>query len=329
MATALTNQDTERTLSPARAAALSRLLAELASWCSPSPLSELTADDLHAFLDARLAAGYHASTLRRQLKMLRAHYRRLYTAGRATADTYLAMRSVELPPDTTHQGPNPYTPEQIDGLWRLLDERWPKLPHDKERRWLGRWRDGRSPYSRIRVHAIRCQLDAIIALALHCGLRKSEILALDERSMHPDNEGVVVWDGGVPWSGRSREVPYSDEARELIAPWMNLRSVIAPGHDRAWLNLHAGPSMRESMTEGTFSSLLSTYIAPGWTFRRLRDTCALRWVQERVPVLELVERLGLAVSSIDPFLALAPITTEELIEWTKRCEPEFMRLTGR
>ena len=41
---------------------------------------------------------------------------------------------------------------------------------------------------------------------------------------------------------------------------------------------------------------------------------ALRWVQERVLVLELVDRLGLAVSSIDRLLALAPITWAELRE---------------
>jgi len=55
-------------------------------------------------------------------------------------------------------------------------------------------------------------------------------------------------------------------------------------------------------------------VGPGWTFRRLRDTCALGWVHERAPVLDLVGRLGLAVSSIDPFLARAPLTNEELIE---------------
>lgn len=326
MATPLNNQRS-RTLSPARAAALARLLAELDAWCSPRSLAELSAADLRAFVDAKLAAGYRASTLRRQLTMLRAHYRRLYLAGEATAETYVGVRSVEFPPDTTRSGPNPYTPEQIAGLWTLLDERWPKLPPDKERRWLGRWHDGRSPYSRIRVHAIRCQLDAIIALALHCGLRKTEILRLDERSMHPDNEGVVVWRGGTPWNGGFREVPYSDEARELVAPWMSLRSVIAPGHDHAWLNLHARTTVREPMTEFTFSNLLGTYVGPGWTFRRLRDTCALRWVQERLPALELVERLGLAVSSIDPFLALAPITNEELIESAKRCY-EPLDVTG-
>ena len=80
------------------------------------------------------------------------------------------------------------------------------------------------------------------------------------------------------------------------------------------------------MTDFTFSNLLGTYIGPGFTFRRLRDTCALAWVQERGPVLELVDRLGLAVSSIDRYLALAPITDEELIESVERCEPELRRL---
>jgi hypothetical protein len=37
----------------------------------------------------------------------------------------------------------------------------------------------------------------------------------------------------------------------------------------------------------------------------------------------------LAVSSIDPFLALAPLTNEELMESAKRCEPELMPLMAR
>jgi hypothetical protein len=81
-----------------------------------------------------------------------------------------------------------------------------------------------------------------------------------------------------------------------------------------WLNLHARTTVREPMTDFTFGNLLGTYVGPVWTFRCLRDTAALRWVQERVLVLEPVDRLGLAVSSIDRFLALAPITWEELRE---------------
>ncbi|HEX4033219.1 MAG TPA: site-specific integrase [Solirubrobacteraceae bacterium] len=266
------------------------------------------------------------STLHRQLRMLRAHYRRLYMTGEVTADTYLAVRSVMLPPDPTHLGPHPYSADEVAALWGLLDKRWPKLPPAAAQRWLARWRNGRSPYSRIRGHAIRCQLDAIITLALHCGLRKTEILALDERSMHPDNEGVAVWDAGEAWTGGFREVRYSDEACKRIAPWMNLRSVIAPSHDRPWLNLHSRTTVREPMTAFTFSNLLGTYIGPGWTFRRLRDSAALRWVEERVSALELADRLGLAVSSIDRYLALAPLTSEEMLEAVTQYAPEFERL---
>ena len=38
-------------------------------------------------------------------------------------------------------------------------------------------------------------------------------------------------------------------------------------------------------------------------------------------MLELVGRLGLAVSRIDPYLALAPLINEELIESAKRVDP--------
>jgi site-specific recombinase XerD len=317
-----------RTTSPARAAAVANFIADLEAWCAPHSLACLTADDLRGYVDAKLAAGFHASTIRKWLAMLRAHYRRLYDAGAVTASTYTAVRSVEMPPDTSRHGPNPYTEDEIAELRAIVDERWPRLSATDARRWLVRWRDRRSPYSRIRVHAIRCQLDAIIALALHCGLRKAEILRLNERSMHTDNEGVVVWDERGPWEGDNREVPYSDEARVLIAPWMNLRAAIAPGHERPWLNLHAAPTVRQPMSEATFTRLLATYVGPGWTLRRLRDTCALGWVKERLPALELVERLGLAVSSIDPFLALAPITSDELREAAQATEAEFMRLVG-
>jgi hypothetical protein len=45
-----------------------------------------------------------------------------------------------------------------------------------------------------------------------------------------------------------------------------------------------------------------------------------------VPVLELVDRLGLAVSSVDRYLALAPITWEGLREASERTDVEFMRV---
>jgi integrase len=74
--------------------------------------------------------------------------------------------------------PRPYTRNELRALQATLDERWPKLPHEDAEKWLPRFSEGRSPYSRVRVHAISTQLDAIIALALHMGLRRSEIFKL-------------------------------------------------------------------------------------------------------------------------------------------------------
>jgi hypothetical protein len=63
----------------------------------------------------------------------------------------------------------PYNRTQLRALQATLDERWPKLPREEADRWLHRVKEGRSPYSRVRVHAIRCQLDCIVALALQLG----------------------------------------------------------------------------------------------------------------------------------------------------------------
>src|SRR5687767_12236379 len=105
--------------------------------------------------------------------------------------------------------PDPYRPSELRDLNGVLDEAWPLLTHDEAAYWTGRWNLGKSPYSRVRAHAIRLQLDAIIALALRCGLRRNEILDLTVDWMHYDNVGVVVWERPGPWDAPHREVPYT------------------------------------------------------------------------------------------------------------------------
>lgn len=73
----------------------------------------------------------------------------------------------------------------------------------------------------------------IIALGLHCGLRRSEIFRQEIDWMHDDNDYVMVWDEAGPWEGRVRTVHYTDLARTLIAPWCRLRSAIKPQSIRA------------------------------------------------------------------------------------------------
>jgi hypothetical protein len=89
------------------------------------------------------------------------------------AETLLAVRAVRSPVGCSRDAaPRPYRPSELRVLRATLDERWPKLADDEAEKWLRRSSDGRSPYSRVRSHVVRCQLDAIISLALHLGLRR-------------------------------------------------------------------------------------------------------------------------------------------------------------
>jgi site-specific recombinase XerC len=71
---------------------------------------------------------------------------------------------------------------------------------------------------------IRLQLDAVVALALHCGLRRQEVFRLDLDAMHDDNSYVVVWGKSAPpWTGDDyRTVPYTSTSRSLVAPWCRM-----------------------------------------------------------------------------------------------------------
>jgi len=195
-------------------------------------------------------------------------------------------------------------------LRATIDARWPKLPPEEAKTWLRRVKDGRSPYSRVRVHVIRCQLDAIVALALHLGLRRAELFRLDVPCVHYDNQGVVVRDKSGSFDGNCREVPFTDAARDAVEQWILCRFFLGPNHEQAWLNLHAESTMRKPMKRDTFNKLLITYVGPGWTLKRLRDTCAAGWVRSELPLEHLRQLLGL--SRIEDTLPYAQLVTGSL-----------------
>jgi hypothetical protein len=90
--------------------------------------------------------------------MIRAIYRWAYEHGHVSADALLAVRAIKPPPESSRGvQPKPYRREQIKALWATLDERWPTLPDDEAWHWINRWREDRSPHSRIRSHAVHHQ----------------------------------------------------------------------------------------------------------------------------------------------------------------------------
>jgi hypothetical protein len=118
---------------------------------------QIDAGSLTGFLDAKLAAGAHPNTVRTYVGMLRAYYRREYESERISGDLLLAVLSVKPPRESSRRAqPQPYRHKELAAMWSRLEERWPKLPDDEAWHWIGRWREGRSPYSHIRTHAIRC-----------------------------------------------------------------------------------------------------------------------------------------------------------------------------
>ena len=231
----------------------------------------------------------------------------MYEQDVMLADTLIAIRAVRAPEGSSKRPqPQPYTRGEIAALRPLLDERWPRMADEKARHYALKWREGRTPYSRIRRHAIRLQLDAVIALALQLCLRRREVFALDLNCVSADNAYVVVAGFNVPWSERARAVPFTESARKAIADWLEYRHLLGADHDRPWVALHAGPNVGQPMKPEAFDALLRTYVGEGWSLKRLRDTGAVGWVNRAMGVEHLRQLLGQsAVEDALPYASLA------------------------
>jgi len=73
--------------------------------------------------------------------------------------------------------------------------------------------------------------------------------------------------------------------------------------------------MRDPMKRGTFDKLLSTYAGPGWTLKRLRDTCAAGWVRSGLPLEHLRQLLGLStIYEVLPYARLVKGSLDGQVE---------------
>ena len=222
--------------------------------------------------------------------------------------------------------PQPYRRKDLRALRNTLDARWPRLDADEQRYWVRRWKAGISPYHRVRSHAIRLQLDAVVALALRCGLRRHEIAGLTEDWMHHVNFGVVVWEPPGPWDGDRREVPYPASARSTIKRWLEFRAHFVPNHESPWLSLWSSRTCRDPIGTDAFNHLLPTYVGGEWSFRRFRDTCAVGWLNAGLPLEHLRKLLGL--TSVEAVLPYAVHASGSLEARMARVEPRFNELVA-
>jgi site-specific recombinase XerD len=103
-----------RAVGPARRRPHLRLLTAVERKLAPRTLEAATADDLQAFLNGKIAEGFHPNTVRKWLVIARSFYAWLYRQGEISAETLLAMREIRPPAgSSTRVQPQPYSKMQL------------------------------------------------------------------------------------------------------------------------------------------------------------------------------------------------------------------------
>lgn len=269
-----------------------RVLRQLSDFLVPASLTAAKPTDLAAYLAQQDEAGFAPNTLRKERQMALSFFTWAYETGQVSAETLIAMQSVVSPRGATCRSrPERYSPKELRFFREVINTRWPLMDDERARKFARRWKNGDTPYSRIRKHAIRLQLDAVISLALHSGLRRREISALHVDDLHYDNAYIVVW-SGERWNSSYREVPYTEDARAAVRAWLDFRACMGVKHDAPWLNLWASKAAREPVKADAFAKLLSAYVAPSLSYRRLRHTCGIAWLKAGMKLWEAQRFLG-------------------------------------
>lgn len=300
-------------------------------------ITQIEPDDLTEFLaDPNLAA----STINKHLKAVRPFVRWMHMTDRIDAERMIRLLAVP-PPRSARSLPKPYTRKQVARLWGELEAAYPFVRlnwQDRKRgrkptRELGefyvyRYVRGQSRWSRARPFYRRVQMEAIVSLALHGGLRCREIFELQVEDLHPDNEYVVVHSAAKNPRAESRDraVPWmTDEMRGAVRWWLELRESLGPAHEGAWLALDHSDPTGPMGWEGF--RVLMARMGSGWEYHRLRHTMATESLRAGVPLEQLSRILG--HSRIEQTLQYAEIVEGDVVKAAERAEQRFARAVGR
>lgn len=306
------------------------------------PAEQAAPDDFAAYL-ADMATRLAPTTVRRNGNCLRPFFKWAWQRGLIDADRFMRLKDVPDPRGgDPGLKPRPYNRKELDSFWTGFDAAWPLLQRPSM---FNRWLRGTSKWARVYRHGGHLQIEAVIRLALDCGLRRNEVFTLDLDDMHHDNEYVVVHMGK---GGKFREVPHTDASRTAVGNWLEMRAYCmrkAPpklrGHGRPWLVLTPTASPRNPllpshpfapMKVGTFGSILHSIPGAGrgddhWELHRFRHTCATEWLRAGME-LETVSRL-LGHSSLQQTLAYAELVRDDINRAVQRRQGNFEGRVGR
>lgn len=299
-----------------------RLMAQLAD---KAP-EECDDQDVRRYLAHRSDEGCHVNTIRKELNMLKPFFSWGWGAKVIPAEQVLAVQQIGAPrKSTSNATPRPYTKKELDQYRREFDAAWPKV----DPKFWERWRRGTSRFRRIRTEAMRIQIEAVVALALHCGLRREEIFRASLDDIHYDNAFIVVRHGK---GGKEREVPHTEGSRAAVRAWIELRTLLAPKHDGVWLSLANERHALKPMRYTRFKELMRTIGDPPpgkpgqWQLHRFRHTAGTEWLR-RTRRLEIVQKL-LGHSTLQQTLGYAKLVRDDLHEAIAKSELEFEEAVG-
>lgn len=308
-----------------------------------APLHELSDRDFRAWMASRMASGAHVNTVLRDAKIVRMAVRWAWRDEILDAEILMRIRDTPNPRGSTSQSqPNPYSRHELDKMWAKLDKTYPKGHGERYFQFQRRTPQHknktvrRAAYRHVWRHAMALQIEAIMLLALHGGMRQGEIFRATLDDLSPDNAYVVVRGAAKGAGGleiRMREAPMTQEMRRALYEWLAFRKRLKPPHDQPWLVLdpHATPNMVlapsspfNPMGSDRMGEILSKL---GVSLQRLRHTAATNYLRAGME-LERVSRL-LGHSNIAQTLCYTKLVRDDIHVSAQRVESKFTNATAR
>ena len=295
-------------------------------------------DAIDAYLRTLVARNFEPTTVRWHLNAIRPLFKWMWRQKLITGDRLMEVEDVAAPRGGRKDDPNPYTRKEIQRFWRDLDDAYPWCACGKckagERidcaeRYLRRWRSGSSKWKRVQAYAMRCQIEAIVALPLMGGLRREEVFRAGLHDIDPENAYIVVRGAAKNADGQQRDriVPWQggQSQRIIIQRWLDLRAELAPDHDSVWLSLWHQHRLKP-LRWGKFEMLMRN-VGRGYEFHRLRHTFATEALRAGMELEKLSKVLG--HSSLQQTLGYAKLIDGDLVKAAERVEADFSRAVGQ
>jgi integrase len=317
-------------LSKERCQTQTRHLRRLTEFAGKETPLDCVANDLRGYA-ADLATNLHVNSVRTYLNMIKPFYGWAFQSDLYQSDELLRIREVSPPAGATNEStPRPYSPKELLAFWKALDARFPR--DERFDYWLPRWRREASRWVRLADHVERVQSEAIFSLALDGGLRRLELFEASIEDIHPDNSVIIVRQRDTSrTSGKNkrREVPYTQEARNRVYEWLELRARLGVGHDRPWVAADKTEAVSRLLGPMSFRAFesLPHRIADFAEYHRFRHTCGTLWLRSGMK-LEIVQRT-LGHARLQQTLGYAQLVAEDIEQSAARNEEKFAQLTRR